>query len=105
MMSSVFKDLLDPALKHQRYERYDGINEVLIISNNNYELKITSVSMKLDSVVYAESTADKYHSIPVYRKNIALINHQVFVASGVDEINGVTDSDVKAALEHYRKFG
>lgn len=101
MLSPIFESILNDS----RYERYDAINHVLILSTINYEVKVTSEYMKLDKVEYNMNLIDPHHGIPLHRETIAVIYYKAFLESDEHETFGVTKDDVNAVLNYYRSLG
>jgi hypothetical protein len=100
MLNSIFEALLGT----DRYERYDGINNVLIISTIDYEVKVTPTYMKLDKVQYNMNLVNPHHGIPFNRETIASIDYNVFLDGENDEVFGISKNDVNAILNHYRSL-
>lgn len=101
MLNPIFESILND----ERYERYDGINEVLILSTVEYELKVTKEYIKLDKVQYNMNLADPYHGIPLHRETVVVIWYKQFLAGTENETFGVTKDDVNAVLSYYRSLG
>jgi hypothetical protein len=98
MLSSIFESLLGS----DRYERYDGINNILVISTTEYEVKVTSTYIKLDKVQFNMNLVDPHHGIPFNRELVASIDYHTFLEGDKDEVFGITKDDVNAILNHYR---
>lgn len=101
MLNPIFESILND----ERYERYDGINEVLILSTVDYEIKVTQEFMKLDKVQYNMNLVDPHHGIPLHRETVAVIYYKDFLESDSDETFGITKKDVNAILSYYRSLG
>lgn len=100
MLSPIFEILLGT----DRYERYDGIKNVLVISTTEYEITVTPTNMNLDKVQFNMNLVNPYHGIPFNREMIASINYNVFLEGDIDEVFGITKDDVNAILSHYRSL-
>jgi hypothetical protein len=105
MLSPIFESLLDPKLSHARYERYDGINEVLIISTEEHEVRVTNEYIRLDSVEYNMNLVNPFNGIPIHRETIAFIDYKMFLLGSGDNVFGVTKDDVNALLTYFRSLG
>lgn len=105
MLNPIFESLLDPALSHERYERYDGVNEVLVISTEEYEIRVTNDYIKLDNVEYNMNLVNPFNGVPVHRETIAFIDYKMFLAGDNDNVFGVTKDDVNAILTYFRSLG
>lgn len=103
-MSPLFESLLNGD-HHTRYERYDGVNEILTISTIDHELKVTNEYMQLDAVQYSMQLANPHHGVPIHRELIVVIDYKHFLLSDVAEVFGITTADVQAALDYYRSLG
>lgn len=101
MLNPIFESILND----ERYERYDGINEVLILSTIDYEVKVTKEYMKLDKVQYNMNLVNPHHGIPLHRETVAVIYYETFLASDDEETFGITKDDVNAVLSYYRSLG
>lgn len=100
MLSTIFEALLGT----DRYERYDGINNVLVISTTDYEVKVTPTYMKLDKVQFNMNLVNPHHGIPFNRETVASIDYHVFLEGDKDEVFGITKDDVNSILNHYRSL-
>lgn len=100
MLNSIFEALLST----ECYERYDGVNNVLIISTSEYEVKVTQTYIKLDKVQYNMNLVNPYHGIPFNRETIVSIDYHTFLAGDKNEVFGITKDDVNALLTHYRSL-
>lgn len=98
MLNTIFENMLN----EERYERYDGINNILTISTSNYEIKITPTYMKLDKVQYNMNLVNPHHGIPFNRETIVSIDYKTFIDGDKDEVFGITKDDVNAVLTYYR---
>jgi len=104
MLSPIFESLLNGEY-YSKYERYDGVNEILTISSIDHELKITRDYMKLDAVQYSMHLFNPHHGVPIHRENIVMIDYKQFLASDADEVFGITKEDVQTVLDYYRSLG
>lgn len=100
MLNKIFEELLST----ERYERYDGVNNVLVISTFEYEIRVTETTIKLDKVQFNMNLVNPHHGIPLNRETIIVIDYNTFLNGDAAEVFGVTKDDINAVLEHYRSI-
>lgn len=101
MLHPIFESFFEST---NRYERYDGINEVLIISNEFYEIKVTNTYIKLDEVQYNMNVVNPYYGIPISRETKVFIEYKTFLSGDKNEVFGITKEQVQIILDYYRSF-
>lgn len=104
MLSPIFESLFNNE-SYNRYERYDGINQILTISSTDHEIQVTPEMMKLDSVEYSMQLMYPHHGIPINRTNVFMIDYNIFLDSDANDVFGITKEDIQTVLDYYRSLG
>ena len=70
MLSPIFEALMGD----DRYERFDGVTNVLTISTIDYEIRVSSNQIRLDKVQFNMNLVNPHHGIPYSREAVDLID-------------------------------